>query len=232
MNKFFGAVIGAIAAILVFSLSPKSDSYIRDRVVKLTGNGYTCTGEQVTAPSGRDYVLTAAHCMSTAEGGFITATTESGETYRLEIIEEDPASDLLLLRGVPDLTGLDIAHAAPRFSRVRTFTHGAGNPTYETDGFLIGKQSIKALVDMIETPEQLAKCEEFPAKNTVLRAGDQAACIMDVEEEVTSAMIVPGSSGGPVVNASGDLVGVVSTGDGHFGGLVTMNDIHRFLKSR
>lgn len=122
------------------------------------------------------------------------------------------------------------SHNYPR-EQVRTFTHGKGWDTYETEGELIQVSQIKILIFFKEMEEGRAcpKMPKYSEEEVPSMFGPIHACILDVPETVTTAKIVPGSSGGMVVNGRGELVGVVSAGDGDFGMLVTIDDINSFL---
>ena len=59
-------------------------------------------------------------------------------------------------------------------------------------------------------------------------------CSSDLVEVVTmtSALVVPGSSGGAATDLSGALVGVVSLCDGVFGGLIPLSEINTLMAGR
>lgn len=226
-------VIIACAAVMTYGLfhSIKTPQYFHDRTVKLFNGRMGCSGEQIRAPSGTDYILTAAHCAKIAKDGMMPVITEDGRHLERRVIAEDPYSDLLLIEGIPGLRGLDIAPHSDGTEHVRTFTHGRLLPTYETEGQLISDQHVEVLLGMISNDEDAAACSG--PKYEIVHADPPfdsiTGCFLNVEETVTNAMIVPGSSGGMVVNDSGDLVGVVSAGDGVFGLLVRLHDIHKFV---
>lgn len=237
VNKHKRVVLGAVAGLLlsIMSLgfgggSSKSDQWLKDRVVKLRGNGMLCSGEQIQAPSGQTYILSAAHCHKLAVNESIEVETEDRKTLQRKVIAEDKFSDLLLIEGLPNKTGLKIADKDYKHQKVRTFTHGGGMDTYETRGELIQYISIPVMIGEIITDEDLQACESMP-KYKVREWWLGRMCIMDVLETATTAMIVPGSSGGMVVDDDGGLVGVVSAGGDGFGYLVTLKDIQRFLSA-
>jgi Trypsin-like peptidase domain len=209
----------------------KSEKWLRSRVVKLSSPHGMCSGEQVRAPSGVDYILTAAHCKGLAVDGQMLVTDEEGHEIERSIIAEDEKSDLLLLEGLPNMTGLDVASSTAHAEHVRTFTHGANLATHKTQGEMIEYKEVKIPLSLVANDDDRAKCS-MP-KNQVLHIdglfGPIDVCTIDIIEAATSASIVPGSSGGMLVNDAGQLIGVASCSDGKFGYFVTVSDIKDFL---
>lgn len=213
--------------------APSTESELMARVVRLTsesGRG-SCSGEQVRATSGKDYILTAAHCLSLASSdGSMQVITEDGRKLARKVIVEDAFSDLALIEGLPNTDGIAIARNNHRNQKVRTFTHGKALATYRTEGVLIEEQEIAVMLDFIVSPEAEAKCRA-KSKQRVENVWFFKICILKVREMATTAMIVPGSSGGMVVDADGALVGVVSAGGDGMGWLVPLSDIQAFLSN-
>lgn len=229
-SKRYALPTAIALALGVYAYSHVSDDWIRHRVVMLTGNHIACSGEQVRAPSGRDYVLSAGHCMKTAVNNSVTVTTEDGLTLKRQVIAEDPTSDLMLLEGVPGLSGLGIAGSIERPSPVRAFTRGAMQPTYETTGVVIGTGIGKAPTDLdvdhcVGDKYELADADPL----SIFLGGGTKQCLLSVEETITTATITGGSSGGPLLNAAGELVGVASMASENFSYWVRLSDIRAFL---
>lgn len=217
-------------ALIVFGLSACSptEHSLRSRVIKLTGDAGLCSGEQIHAPSGQDYILTASHCKPLAKDGSILATTEDGRSLLRRVIAEDPASDLLLLEGVPHMRGLDIAKYANKQEHIRTFTHGHRFATYKTEGHFIDYATVGFQVEDSACESGMPKYEK---RKYSMFGIEMEVCVLSETMLATDALIVPGSSGGMVINDSGDLVGVVSAGGDGFGYLIPPSAINAFVRN-
>lgn len=231
-----GAAALAIALICHHIVSVRSEDSIRSKVIQLTSGRGLCSGEQIKAPSGENYILTAAHCRALEKDGSILAQDDSGRQLPRRILAVDSKSDLMILEGMPGQDGLDIAKHSSAQQHVRTFTHGRRFPTYKTEGTLISDAPIEFVVGMADTPESEAAClAGGPNRVETFNSffGEVKVCVFSAQETATTAKIVPGSSGGPVVDDHGDLVGVVSAGDGDgaFGYLVRLSDIQEFVSN-
>lgn len=225
-------LVSAIICIGVYFFCGRSEDWIRARVVKLSSPHGMCSGEQVRALSGVDYILTAGHCRALSYNDEITVTDSEGRTLQRKIIAEDRESDLLLLEGLPGLKGLDVANSSSLSEHVRTFTHGSNLNTFKTEGEIIEVKEIQIVTGILSNSEDYDKCQSMP-KYKVEKfqswIGSVDVCTLKIEETTSSASITPGSSGGMLVDDSGELVGVASATDGHFGYFVTLPDIRRFL---
>jgi hypothetical protein len=225
------AIAGILISLFSCSMGGPSDSYLESRAVKLVSAQGSCSGEQIQAPSGENYILTAGHCrVLENKNGSISVITEGGKKLDRKIIAEDPNSDLMLLEGLPNLEGLAIAEEAPKKSHVRTFTHGGGFDTFKTEGVLISDTEIKAM--LFPVGPDSPPCD-MP-KNKIISfdsffGGTMSICTLNVEETMTTAFSIPGSSGGMVVDDAGALVGVVSVGGDGLTGLVRLQDIQTFV---
>lgn len=228
-NKAKAALIAAIALATILNIGP-SDTAIRSKIVRLIGKYGTCSGEQVTAPSGVNYIITAAHCREI--GPELTAITEDGRKLVRNIIAEDANSDLLLLEGIPGMKGLSIADDSSIHQHVRTFTHGHNLDTYKTEGALVQMKHIEIPIALADTPELAEVCTKAPKykiEPLMIFFGAINVCMLSVDEIATTAQVEPGSSGGAAVDDSGRLIGVVSASGEGMGWLVPLKAIKAFL---
>lgn len=237
---------GLIAAFVVFTgahkvyTAPLSEAYIRERVVKIMDkNGFKCTGEQVRAPSGKDYILTAAHCKGDKKPGDEMLILDSKDKLTfVKVLEEDDKSDLLLLEGLPNLKGLPIAiKPHKKGDHIRTFTHGQGLDTFKTEGEVIERRLLDVPFFEILSFDDLNECQgqKYMVAPTLTFDNRIAmVCNLFTSLLITSAKAYPGSSGGPAVNDAGELMGVVSSYfvDSKFSMLTDELEINRFLKNR
>jgi S1-C subfamily serine protease len=211
-----------------------SDSKIRSSVVKLSSKKGSCSGTQIEAPSGKKYILTAAHCLPIAVDNIMPVQTEDGGSYFSRVIQEDPASDLLLLEAAPGVPTIKIAKELNRFESLNAFTHGHAYPTYKTSGVYIGEDIAQAMDSVIESDADRARCVGKRKIESIDFFGlaQIEVCILSMVESVSTVKVSPGSSGGLVANERGEMIGVVSMGSADYSFLVTLKDIQNFLSPR
>lgn len=234
------AVIAACTAICLMLMgfasdySRKVDSHVTSKVVRIIGDNGMCSGEQVKTAMGKSYVLTAAHCKELKIGLFGVYRVEDANKrmHFLKVIAEDPNSDLLLLEGLPNVEGLNIAERSPpAFREIHTYTHGRNLDTYKTSGTIIEDKAVPVIMFDIAVEADEARCKEMPKLMVLESMWGGKACVMFVPLTFSTAFVAPGSSGGAVVNEDGELIGVVSAGGQGFGLFVRLQDIKAFLSA-
>jgi hypothetical protein len=211
-----------------------SDAFVRDQVVKLYQiEAGQCTGVHVQAPSGKVYILTAAHCDGLLnEYGEVFAEVEGGGSVVVSFVAYDYASDLMLLSGVVGKPGVKVADSHALYEKVHTLTHGHGAPTFRTDGEMLGPDLITWLMFDVRTEDDAEHCQLHIGARVVATPFGELLCIRSINEQQSTARALPGSSGGPALNAAGELIGIVSTGNDFFTNFVLLTDIHAFLSDK
>lgn len=172
-----------------------NDKMDRDRVVRLSGNGGYCTGAMIIAPSDKPYIITAAHCnvLRSKEDNTINAETEDGMIYQVHIVKMDVDNDLMILDPIPGRSlGFVIAPRIEKHQKVHTMSRGKGFPSYRTDG---------EFLDIIVLPMGFDFLSLAP---------------INVTFAATTAWVIPGSSGGPMLSEHGELIGVIQAMDMEF----------------
>lgn len=211
--------------------APVLTEIARKSSVKLSGKNGSCSGVQIITKSGQQYVLSAGHCAHVGDGITVTAETEDGRTLERRIIAEDRLSDLLLIEAIPNYPPIQIAQSQAVGDKVDTFTHGKGLKTYKTSGEIIQFTDIDIPMFPIDNMADHEKCESMPKNRVTMMeiwGMPIEICSMHLAGVVSTAQVVPGSSGGMVVKGD-KLIGIVSATDGHFGFFVSLQDIKLFV---
>lgn len=199
-------------------------------VVKLTNKEFNHggTGSFVTTPSGRVVILTNNHICDIAEDGDIYVN----EKFRAHILAQYPKHDLCALSAPGINEGLNIAERSRLGQIIHVVGHPYLQPTTVTNGEIAGYTITKIIVDD-------PKCEgegfqKQDVSNTLFGAlfNIQFICIRSLPAQYVTANILPGNSGSPVLDDSGDVVGVAYAGiEGSASGfIVPLVFVQDFLK--
>lgn len=235
-NILFRTTIIAIALVALMAnkstyFEKRSDTYIRNRVLQLYGNNMYCSGISIKAPSGKVYILSAAHCREIAVDGKMSVRSENDVVNIVHIVDIDIEHDLMLLSSANNLS-VDVADKVSIHESIHTLTHGNHFPTYRTNGEMLEEREIMIPKGLIFTPEDEQKCLSVPYQRIVGGWEGLNVCVQRLVMFMSTAKVVPGSSGGSALNAAGELIGIVSCTDGTFSGLVPLRFIQDFLKTR
>ncbi|MEI2297418.1 trypsin-like peptidase domain-containing protein [Ensifer sp. MJa1] len=148
--------------------------------VLIVESGATVTGSGVIIDAEEGYIVTNSHVIADADD--IAVTLNDGRVLPAEIVGSDPPTDLAVIRiGAPGLVALDWGRSS--VLRVGDFVVAVGSP--------LG----------------LEQTASFGIVSGLSRSG---LGIDDYEDYIqTDAALNPGNSGGALVNAAGELLGVV-----------------------
>lgn len=227
------SVIVIIAYMVTYVIKIKekrTDEYVRNRVIQLKGNERACSGVQVKAKSGKVYILSAAHCAALATNDRMEASIEGGPISTVKIIDIDREHDLLLLSSV-NSNSIDVAASIKPHEHIHTITHGGHFPAYRTDGELLEERTFRIMGPEINSDEDLKNCPITSYSEPVF--GEMGYfCALTMTMHISTAFVIPGSSGGPALDNEGKLIGIVSCSTDMFSGLVPLHNIQSFLKGR
>lgn len=121
-------------------------------IVMLEGNGMTCTGFELKAPSGRDYLVSAGHCMELSDSqGLISVHTEYGATVQRRILAFTPKADVMLMDPVPGLPPLQLAPLYWYGEKVYITGHGQSLPLWTVSGNIVGELPTYDWIEMFCT---------------------------------------------------------------------------------
>lgn len=197
-------------------LSPPSDSFVRKNVYQLMSPDGNCTGTKVLAPSGTSYIITAAHCNNLIKDNKIDSYDVGGVQSYLEVIQISPDIDLMLLSS-PDKTGLQVGSMLELHQAVHTIAHNRNGldmmvKAYRRDGEYLGDTML------------------VPLCTPAVMFNEPVACSM---HSITTVQVMPGNSGGPLLDNDNHLIGIISNLDYKgFSYHVTPTTIKEFLKDR
>lgn len=233
MNKWFVSVVimsSLLLGTLMMSSPDKTEAAVRQNVVKLFSEDGSCSGVRIKYKKSF-FVLTAGHCRPLQSGSFIMARGSDGRTESLTVLAESDDSDLLLLSN-PRNDGVDLSDSWALNEKVFSMTHGGGKPAYRTDGELLNTELVSIPLFEIKDSKGMKKCSEFSKLTPEFYSFGGLVCSIRSLVVASTVAVIPGSSGGGVFNASGDLVAIVSGMGGGFSVLVPLENIKSFLKKR
>lgn len=199
----------ALLLLLVSNLSVAEQPWdtLKDSVVFLRSERYLGTGSIVESSLHKKYIITNWHvCVRSTQG--LVYNFDDARTQVAHVVKSDNKVDLCLLEYSGPHTGIKVTQEAA-VTQAAVYSRGYPHANLtETKGFILGTDLVKVKMQDSEDG-QLAKC--LPGFYPTFKANfkDIAACWGSFYSVTTSLFVLPGSSGSPVVNTRGELVGVV-----------------------
>lgn len=227
-------MIAPLALILLaYHIGSKSHpSSVTVMITNFAGNSGG-SGVVVYNSKSESIILTNKHvCMVAKKNGGKISLTNGKEHLIIDMVG-DRYHDLCLVRVGADLgQSIQIAKKAPELYSPSTITgHPALMPNVITNGHFGGKQIISVVVgtkpctaEDIKTEEGAFFCLFFGA----------IPIIKQFESQIVTATIMAGSSGSAVLNADGELAGLVFAGNARglsYAYIVPFEFVHHFVET-
>ena len=207
------------------------------------------TGFQVVGRSGVSYILTNAHVCEVFKKGEVNVELKDGRLLPRKILEISDTTDLCIVEGVPGVEGLKVSTDGVRTGQQLTVV---GFPVLQplslTQGEIVGVSRVEfpyALIVPDDTPQEQidgsmiplmkeAQCKakpKFKVATMQVWGMDMNVCMLSVMAYETTITTFPGNSGSPVVDAWGNVSGVLYAGNNftNWGLILTVEDVRKFL---
>ncbi len=247
MKRIVQLLLGAATGIAVLHLiiiTPQMRrnfirKYVGSKVVEIVktkdgkpiGGG---TGFGIKAPSGREYIMTNAHVCSAFKDEDPTVLLPNGSMVKRKILSISDTTDLCLIEGVTGLGALELGKSVYIGETIMIVGHPLLMPLAVSEGDIIDLKVNEIGLGIIGE-EILEKNCRLP-KNKIVEVqygffGTVPVCMEEIMSYQTTAQSLPGSSGSPVVNKEGQVIGVNFAGDElvHWGISVPLEDVKKFL---
>jgi S1-C subfamily serine protease len=209
--------------------------YIGNQVVMVTNGNGGGTGFHVEAPSGDVYILSNRHvCAVKDDNNFVTIITQDGRSHKKKVIKEYKKHDLCLIEPVRGYSGLELTEQNDLHSKLYIVGHPGLRPLTLSSGHYIGDDTISISSPNVEKKNCNGKFEKIPENSLeYFFFGLQSICVNYFDSYMTDAPVYGGNSGSPMVDARGNVWGVVfakSMNAVHNGYIVPIDFVKDFLK--
>lgn len=209
--------------------------YVGDKVVMIKKGRSGGTGFYVEAPSGLSYILTNRHVCDLSKDGYLDVISfGKWERKARQIIKVHDQHDLCLVDGGLQRSGLDLSSNVRIGEEIGLVGHPKLQPLTVSRGELIGYRYIQIVTKYNVKPSEClyGKIKKVEGGFAAL-LGIKNYCIETLYSGQITAYSRGGSSGSPVVNFYGNLVGVLFAGnrtDQFESFIVPLTEIKEFLQ--
>lgn len=211
-------------------------NYVGPSVVRLSSESGSGTGFQITAPSGKQFILTNAHVCG--EEQVLLATDFDGKAQKVAVLDIYQRHDLCLVQGIPEMPSLSLGKKIKKQQDIYTIGNPSALNTVLEQGRYLGITNIQVGYKCTEDQRKECLKEKLDPNLDVYKCFLRMIyniCPKNYEVDYTNNSIAPGSSGSPAVDAYGRVVGVVFAGSTRYNKaafLVPLEEIRKFLKDK
>ena len=235
INYLFAVAIALVLVLMllvvVFALPAQANTAtgkLAATTVRVEG---PCTGSAsvVVGKSGHHYILTNSHvCMCAGFKHSLFTTYEGGTMLKGKVVKQSWAFDLCAARVEDTVPALKLARRLYPDESVTTRGYPEGRLAVSHGNVLgpIEWDYVFPIAEIGECPKGIPAVRDY---NDLI-----VGCQMHWTSILSNLYSRPGSSGSPVVDDNGDLVGVLSSwhpGDDYDAGQVPYRDLKAFLGS-
>ena len=202
-------------------------------------NGGGGTGFQVEAPSGTVYIVTNSHvCEHTSKDKNFVLVQKGEHLMKRLVLEVSEEADLCLIEAWPGMSGLKLGTSLDVGDLAIAIGHPLLGPTTLTSGEVTSIETVTVLHHVMRNPNDgscsLPKNEirKRPIVFMGIFLGNAYLCLNNEQDALnTNIVIYPGSSGSPLVNKWGNVVGVMFASDQrtNWGSAVNLQHLKDFL---
>lgn len=214
-NLFIGFTILAVSLCLLdvfFSTNEiETEGAVTILMLNKKGGG---SGAIIETTQTTSLILTNGHvCDVIINGGFVLLSKNATqkEEYLIQSYQKYSKHDLCIVRTAQPIgKPFHIAHREPRYmEKAKAIGHPSLNPTTVTEGYFSGRKYVQIFTE-------IKACTEKDLENEELRE----LCIFlggvpvfkSYDTQYVTTLIMPGSSGSPVLNSDNNLSNVVFAG--------------------
>ena len=194
------------------------------------------TGFALKGKSGKVYTVTNGHVCDGVKDDdnmlYGHDALDPTRVIRLRIIENAGFSDLCILDGMPKASGFEVSTQPPlAYSKAFVIGFPALEPLQPSEGYVL--TPIHAEVPVNTAIEDCTEAKEKVVSQVVEFFGLSAkmeVCVLEIDALASTIRIFPGSSGSPVFNAAGEVIGVAfAAGTSNNGMLLRHSDVEKLM---
>lgn len=199
---------------------------VKDSIFLVSHEYGSGTGFQIMVRD-KKYVISNAHVCKGNEEVDLT-DTGTGEKFKRKVLKTDPDIDLCLIEGVDERRALPLGKYLSVGETVAAVGHPHGWDLVMTEGEAFN------LKDTPEVRDETVLCFGKNLRLIFVKDEEKFICLRKHTDTIsTTVVVLPGSSGSPLLNIKGQVVGVVymyNTEGADWGSAIPLAHLREFIK--